>query len=1306
MSRKLLCLISFIVVLGMTAVSPAGLDDDPALEGWWKFDGDTTDSSGKGRDAELVGDAHLVDVGLHGGALSLDGSGDYAIVPSYKGINADRSDPNNPFNPAFSIALWCKTMDAQGALVTWGSSNGDGVGGQRQSFRINEGRLRAEHGNGNLQSDTSVNDGEWHHIVHTLVEGGNLRVPNCILYIDGVEDAIRGGSNNIFNLTEDNVVNIGNGASASGRLLAGDVDDVRIYSRVLDPNEVAELATRPKSYMADPAIGAQVEEVSYMLNWTAGDVAVEHDVYIGTTPDLGADQLLGRQAAGPILAIDLEKDTTYYWRVDDIAADGSVATGDTWNFWVPPRSAYDPSPVDGIMLLETTATLSWTGGWSPIMHNVHFGTDPAALVPVSMMQMDATYDTGTLELGTTYYWRIDEFYGVDTVEGPVWSFSTVPDVPMTDDPNLVVWLKMDEAPGGVVVDMSGYANHAVVKGDPQVVPGVDDGAMSFDGIDDYLDLGDNTINGIFDFNGVELTAVAWVNPSRLLPDLTNHNIGNVLLSRGSDPENDNFEFGFSEDGNAMIYTDTKGLTGSDHDTTRTVGNGEITVDEWHQFILVYDANAVDVYLDGIRYSTSVDGVSFDEADGSPFTVGDTLHIETPYGGLVDDLKIFDRAMSPDEVRQTYHDLALAYDPDPGAGSTDVSIVTTLSWLAGDGAAKHYVYLGTDPDAVAAANTSDTTGIYRRRQAGTSYTTETLEFGTDYYWRVDESSVYGSVVSTTTGAVWSFTTVDELVIFAEETPAPYDNTVDPFISAITLDLDPAQDWTDPITRVAFSYTGQPAPGSVTVDDVNTTIVGRGDDIWNTADQFQYAYTTLTGDGSMTVKVESLDATDNWTKAGIMIRETLDPGSAFAGVYFATTNNGVRFQARAMADTDATSDSSVATDEQKAMTLPVWLKIERMFPMINAYYSTDGVNFTAMSWNPQIIPMNPAAPVNIGLAVTSHSGDETYATAVFSEITSDGGVTPGPLTSVEIGDMSANSAEPMYAVLEDASGASAAVMNPDPAATQQSSATEWIVDLADFNVDLSALVKATLAVGNLDAPAPGGTGLITIHNVKLLGRSEPIGIWNLDEGSGATAGDSSGNGLDGAVIDANWASPGYDGAGSCLDFDGLGANMVDLGNFDVTTGKGLSISLWYKADNLDTPGNDPRMFSKAIGGSNEDHWFMLSSSRVGSDKVLRFRLKTDGTTGELKADTATGMIDLDVWTHVAAVWDGSAMKLYKNGVEAGSVDKGGTLSTNPDANVAIGNQPVGTDSRPWDGLIDEVKLYDRGLSAGEVAALAGL
>ncbi|MEA3226330.1 MAG: LamG-like jellyroll fold domain-containing protein, partial [Planctomycetota bacterium] len=370
----------------------------------------------------------------------------------------------------------------------------------------------------------------------------------------------------------------------------------------------------------------------------------------------------------------------------------------------------------------------------------------------------------------------------------------------------------------------------------------------------------------------------------------------------------------------------------------------------------------------------------------------------------------------------------AYDPDPADGMMSVGASANLTWTPGWSPIMHQVYFGTDPDQV--ANAADAPLVM-----DVGYDTGDLQPGTTYYWRVDE--FYGA--ETVKGPVWSFTTI----VYDEETPFDYDNSVDPFISEVSLDLDPAIDLTDPIGRIAVNYTGGAAPGSVTVDEVagTTTIVGRGADIWGTADEFQYAYTTLTGNGSMTVKVDSLAHTNDWTKAGIMIRETLDAGSSFAMIA-ATGANGVRFQARTMGGGDATSDTSVATDEQKALAAPVWIKIERTFPMINAYYSTDGVTFIPMAWNPQVIPMTPA-PIHIGLAVTSHSGASTYAEAVFSEISSDGGVLPGPLTSTEIGGLESNSAEPMYLVLEDASGASAAVLNPDPAATQQTSATDFVV-----------------------------------------------------------------------------------------------------------------------------------------------------------------------------------------------------------------------------------------------------------------------
>jgi hypothetical protein len=1098
MYRKLLFLMSFVLVFGLAVnataqIDPATVTDGHVYRSANVSDGQVVDSSAVGLAANIIGDPQVVDI-LGGRALQFDGVDDGVHIPDSQFINIT----NGPWQNRTVIAVFnvvdANKPDPQVVFQEGGGTRGFNIYVQDNQVTVGGWNKAEYQWNPGSWISAPIASNEWHAVAFVLRDGADAQEDDKFeLWMDG-ELIAKAPGGQMYNHSADNSFGYSTGTTVlpDGNLggnagyFEGLISEVWILNQALTQAELAPLMAGPQPVgeplFLTPVDGTQLEETTVMLEWRPGELATSHNVYMGTdldevaagtVPAVNTTQgLVTAGIAGGPIPDGLVPDTTYYWRVESVndVNPESPWTSSVRSIWLPPRRAYDPSPADGKAILELSATLTWTGGWNPIMHNVNFGTDPAALAPVSMMQMDATYDTGPLEPGTTYYWRIDEFYGTETITGPVWSFSTVPEIPLTDEPNLVADWTMDEAAGDVVLDMSGNANHLLVFGGAQVV----NGAMELDGVDDILEAPDNSINGIFDVNGAEFTAIATVNPSRLLPAVTNHNIGNVLLSRGSDGYNDNFEFGFSAEGDAMIYTDTDG-----GDTTRVVGDGEITVGESHQVIVVYDANAIDIYLDGVRYSTQVSGVSFDQADGSPFTIGDTRHVETPYGGLVDDVKIYNRAMSVDEVRQAYLDVALAYEPDPAPGSTDVDVLSVLSWTAGEGAVEHDVYLGTDKAAVAAADAS----VYLGRQADTTYAPGILDFGAKLYWRVDEVAADGTV---TAGKVWSLTTAEELVIYDEPTPLDYDTSVDPFMSEVSLDLDPAQNWTDPIGRLIVDYTGAAAPGSVTVDDAagTVTVVGRGDDIWGTADQFQYAYTTLTGDGSMTVKVDSLDFTDPWTKAGIMIRETLDAGSSFAAV-FATGENGVRFQARSMANESATSDTPVATDEQKALTPPVWIKIERAFPMVNAYYSTDGVNFVPMSWNPQVIPMSPA-PIYIGLAVTSHSGADTYATAVFSEMTSDGGVAPGPLTSAEIG-LVGNAAAPMSLVLEDASGASAAVTNPDPAATQQASATDFVVDLADFDIDLTAVAKATLVIGD---GTPGGTGSITINSVSLTAAPELV------------------------------------------------------------------------------------------------------------------------------------------------------------------------------------------------------------------------
>ncbi len=187
------------------------------------------------------------------------------------------------------------------------------------------------------------------------------------------------------------------------------------------------------------------------------------------------------------------------------------------------------------------------------------------------------------------------------------------------------------------------------------------------------------------------------------------------------------------------------------------------------------------------------------------------------------------------------------------------------------------------------------------------------------------------------------------------------------------------------------------GSASESGGTWTIIGDGADIWDSSDAFHYVFTQITGDGEIVARVvDNGTGTNDWAKGGVMIRETLEPGSKFAAVYMSTSANGVRFQKRAQSDSGATSDTDVATDEQKTTVEPVWLKLERNGNEFNAYYTTDleSVPWISMSWNPRTVEM--ADTVYIGLAVTSHADGE-LRTFTFDNISPQFLTPPGSPTN---------------------------------------------------------------------------------------------------------------------------------------------------------------------------------------------------------------------------------------------------------------------------------------------------------------------
>ena len=200
----------------------------------YEFEGTGNDSSGSGLHGTIMGNPAFV-AGKVGQAISFDGFNDFVEITGYKGILG----PN-----AVTVTAWINTTSITGTIVGWGPN----IDGQRFGFRINENRIRMEHDGGNVQGDSNVNDGQWHHVAVTVQASATISYPDVILYVDGIDDTRASTDPDAFNLTASQDVRIGSRPASNDRFFMGLIDDVCIYDRALTPEEIAWLAGRTEPF--------------------------------------------------------------------------------------------------------------------------------------------------------------------------------------------------------------------------------------------------------------------------------------------------------------------------------------------------------------------------------------------------------------------------------------------------------------------------------------------------------------------------------------------------------------------------------------------------------------------------------------------------------------------------------------------------------------------------------------------------------------------------------------------------------------------------------------------------------------------------------------------------------------------------------------------------------------------------------------------------------------------------------------------------------------------------------------------------
>jgi len=649
----------------------------------------------------------------------------------------------------------------------------------------------------------------------------------------------------------------------------------------------------------------------------------------------------------------------------------------------------------------------------------------------------------------------------------------------------------------------------------------------------------------------------------------------------------------------------------------------------------------------------------------------------------------------------------ASKPIPADGAIlTVQEVATVSFTPASGATEHQVLFGE----------AGSMAPYATLSADETSVAVSVEVGKSYEWQVNE--LFGTEVAE--GCPWSFS---------------------------------VEEW-------ASIDIGNAWGGSATQSGDCWIIVADGGDIWGNGDHFHFVYQTPTftrDEGTIIANVKSLVNTNTWAKAGVMIRETTASGSKNSCMLTTCPDgqNLASFQWRS--ETGGGSDSVY---EGGLGGIPEWVKLVRKGNLFKGYYSEDGINWTQRG--EQTVEMNSF--VRVGLAVTSHnSGALTTAEICDLSIT-----TPDPRQAWNLMPQCGATGQSIHATVSWNAGDGvasqrvyfssdeAAVMarttltaelpadvtecDPNPAKRQSLMLTEtyyWVVDsvmpdgtvipgeicsftVADhrlvddfesYPVDPEALPEQEMVPGDIlveAVPPPDNTWVEpkTIVLVAAVAPGEDCLVSRWDFEGDFT--DSGGGGNDGTPVgDATIvADP---DKGNVLSLGGA-QDYVDCGNPDelnFSTGD-WSLSAWVK-NTMTGTGDDNKGSIIANGGDGGGgHRYCMVQSEQDEGEVT---LVTDDNSSKKQARGDATKVNDGTWHHVLGIREGDSIRIYIDGKLEGSSGTNANydLSGASQANVLIGAITKASDSsiyKTYEGLIDDARIYNCALSAGNARYMAGL
>ena len=1102
--------------------------NDPNLVGYWNFDDRTaTDLSGNGNSGTFVGQAttsDFPDMVFGGLGYSLDinyqnSNTDWVEIPHSESLNITHE---------LSILLWIRPDD----IENWDGMVCKGTTKSPWALRFNEDQgLRfsvnqwyvlddptdpnyapGAVGAGDVQSVLDVNevgDGagdEW-----TFV--GVISDTQSVRFIKNLDEQLMPVPL-VFAESDEPLylgVYLPAGISNSSQNIDyfnGLMDEVRIYDRALSRREVVAISgLAAKPFAPEPGDGAMGVS-SGTLTW--GSIAGTEKVHLGVDAD--ALELVGENTAGSYTIAEIVPGRQYHWRVDVVTAEGAV-TGDVWTFTLAGNVPSVPNPSDHADFVDVEGvSLGWAPAFGSTAYDVYLGMNPHNMELLGQVTQTSYEDPGRRLISETlHYWRVDTVTDAGVIAGPLWTFKTMPVFAI--DEALAGWYKFELGEGITAVDWTRKGNEGfLVDTTKWIDNGYSGGALEFDGDGDYVQIPRIVED--------DWTIMLWLRTE----DLSQGGSGNrfrtnssALIDGDFGSQLENFAITFKS-GIIVAGCTTPGTgAGASLQSNTAIGDSQ-----WHHVGWTRNSTTGEMalYIDG---TLDASGDRTDNAwkgtknaqDHIKIGAHDYSNSQGFFTGQLDEVKFFTRVLSDDEIKlEMRPDKRVAYSPVPAPGAVlQQETPVILAWTAGSGATAHNVYFGPSMDSLQLVGAAQSAAEYDLGLLGPA----------THYWQIGEIEADGDEVK---GDIWSFVVADYLIVDefedyndfppdeifsrwidgwniptngstvgypdpdfpadehyvettvvhegAQSMPFFYDNDLK--YSEATLPLTSGRDWTRlGVSVLSLWFKGHPASvGSFTEGPVGTfTVTGSGADIWNEADEFHYVHRELSGPGSIIAKVESIENTHNWAKAGVMIRDSLDADSAH-GIMLVSAAQGVAFQRRSIA-----GQSTIGTTEA-GIGAAYWVKIERdIGGMMSASHSADGISWTPLG--NEMITMN--MPAYVGLAVTSRDAD-AICQAVFSNVQVTGSVST-QWASQDIGIVN-NDSEPMYVAVANSTGPAAKVYHDNPNAAQTGTWTEWNIELREFSgqgIDLTDVETLSIGFGDADNLQAGGSGLVFFDDIRL-------------------------------------------------------------------------------------------------------------------------------------------------------------------------------------------------------------------------------